>query len=155
MVSRKKFRSELDKNANKETLLLFRGSNLDDRQKQYFKISSLHISNMSNVRWFFFLQKCWSVLTLSKRPLAKFRSDLPLKCDFRDYETPHCSYFDIYISQKIRLCVVNLEGEFQTNLQTKPITFLVRKFRSIIINFLLFFAEFVKSTAFYTLLLLF
>ena len=42
-----------------------------------------------------------------------------------------CSYLDIYISQKIRLCVVDLEGKFQT--------FLVWKFRSIILIFLLFF----------------
>ena len=31
----------------------------------------------------------------------------------------HCSYLDIYISRKIRLCVVDLEGKFQTNLQAK------------------------------------
>ena len=60
----------------------------------------------------------------------------------------HCSYLDIYISRKIRLCVVDLEGKFQTNLHAKSITFLVSKFRSInIFIFLLFFAEFVKSTA--------
>ena len=35
------------------------------------------------------------------------------------YTTPHCSYLDIYISRKIRLCVVDLEGKFQTNLQAK------------------------------------
>ena len=68
----------------------------------------------------------------------------------------HCSYLDIYISQKIRLFVVDLEEvKFQTNLQAKLINFLVWKFKSIIWIFLLFFAEFVKSTAFYTLLLLF
>ena len=64
---------------------------------------------------------------------------------------PHCGYLDIYISRKIMFCVVDLEGKFQTNLQTKPITFLVWKFRSIIPIFLQFFAEFVKSTAFCTL----
>ena len=67
----------------------------------------------------------------------------------------HCSFLDIYISRKIRLCVVDLQGKFQTNLLAKPINFLVWKFKSIILIFLLFFAEFVKSTAFYTLLLLF
>ena len=38
----------------------------------------------------------------------------------------HCTvlnYLEIYISWKIRLCVVDLEGKFQTNLQAKPITF--------------------------------
>ena len=67
----------------------------------------------------------------------------------------HCSFLDIYISRKIRLCVVDLEGKFQTNLQAKLLNFLVWKFRSIILIFLLFFAEFVKFSAFYTLLLLF
>ena len=45
----------------------------------------------------------------------------------------HCSYLDIYISQKIRLCVVDLEGKFQTNLQAKLLNFLVWKFKSIIL----------------------
>ena len=44
----------------------------------------------------------------------------------------HYSYLDIYISQKIRFCVVDLEGKFQTNLQAKLLNFLVWKFRSII-----------------------
>ena len=42
----------------------------------------------------------------------------------------YCSYLDIYISRKIRLCVVDFEGKFQTNLQAKLINFLVWKFRS-------------------------
>ena len=67
----------------------------------------------------------------------------------------HCSYLDIYILPKIRLCVDDLEGKFQINLQAKSITFLVWKFRFIILIFLLFFAGFVKSTAFYKLLRLF
>ena len=29
----------------------------------------------------------------------------------------HCSYLNIYISRKIRVCLVNLEDQFQTNLQ--------------------------------------
>ena len=45
--------------------------------------------------------------------------------------------------------------QISTNLQDKPITFLVWKFKSIILIFRLFCAEFVKSTAFYKLLLLF
>ena len=44
-------------------------------------------------------------------------------------------------SRKIRLCVVNLEGNFQTNLQIKLLNFLVSKFESIIPYFYLFFAE--------------
>ena len=67
----------------------------------------------------------------------------------------HCSYFNIYISWKIRLCVVDLEGQFQTTLQAKDINFLIWKFRSIILIFLLFFAGVVKSSAFCTLLMLF
>ena len=35
------------------------------------------------------------------------------------------TYLAIYISQKIRLCVADLEGKFQTNLQAKSITFSV------------------------------
>ena len=67
----------------------------------------------------------------------------------------HCSYLDIYISRKIRLCVVDFEGKFQANLQAKLFISLVWKFNSIIIIFLLFIAEFVKYSAFYTLMLLF
>ena len=68
----------------------------------------------------------------------------------------HYSHLDNYISQKTRLCVVNLEGQFQTSLnEAKLIIFLIWKFRSIILIFLLFFAGIVKSNAFWTLLLLF
>ena len=67
----------------------------------------------------------------------------------------HCSFLDIYISRKIRLCVVDFEGKFQANLQAKLFISLVWKFKSIIIIFLLFIAEFVKYSAFYTLMLLF
>ena len=42
---------------------------------------------------------------------------------FRTYRA-HCSYLDIYISQKIRLCRGDLEGQFQTSLQAKVIIFL-------------------------------
>ena len=41
--------------------------------------------------------------------------------------TAHCSYLNIYISRKIRLCVVDLESQFQTTLQTKYI----KKFTSL------------------------
>ena len=61
---------------------------------------------------------------------------------------PHCNYLDIYISRKIRLCVVDLDGQFQTTLPVKDINLLIWKFRSIILIFLLFFAGNVKSTAF-------
>ena len=71
------------------------------------------------------------------------------------YPIPHCSYLDIYISQNIRLCKGDFEGKFETILQAKGISFFIWKFTFIILIFLLVFAEFVKSTAFYTLLLLF
>ena len=67
------------------------------------------------------------------------------------FDIAHCSYLDVYISRKIRLCVVDLEDQFQSKL----IIFFTWKFRSVILIFLLFFAGIVKSTAFYTLLLLF
>ena len=62
---------------------------------------------------------------------------------------------DIYISQKISLYKGNFEGKFKFNLHAKSIAFWGWKFKSNILIFLLFFAEFVKATAFYTLLLLF
>ena len=37
----------------------------------------------------------------------------------------HCSHLDIHISQKTRLCVVNLEGQFQTSLEAKQINFFI------------------------------
>ena len=37
----------------------------------------------------------------------------------------HCSYLDIYISQKIRLCKGDFEGKFQFNLQAKLLNVLV------------------------------
>ena len=37
----------------------------------------------------------------------------------------HCNHLDNYISQKTRLCVVDLEGEFQTSLEAKLINFLI------------------------------
>ena len=67
----------------------------------------------------------------------------------------HCSHLDIYISQKTRPCVVDLEGQFQTSLEAKLSNFLIQKLRSIILIFLLFFAGIVKFSAFCTLLLLF
>ena len=36
----------------------------------------------------------------------------------------HCSYLEIYISRKIRLFVIHLEGKFQSNLRAKLINFL-------------------------------
>ena len=68
------------------------------------------------------------------------------------FTSPHCSLLDIYISQKTRL---NLEDQFQTSLEAKLINFLIWKFRSIILIFLLFFAVVVKSSAFCTMLQLF
>ena len=69
--------------------------------------------------------------------------------------TAHCSLLDVYISQKTRLCAVNLEDQFQTCLVAKLINFLIWKFKSIILIFLLILAGVVKSSAFCTLLLLF
>ena len=54
----------------------------------------------------------------------------------------HCSYLNIYISRKFGLCVIDLKGKFQSNLQAKLLNFLVWKFRSIILNFLLFLQDF-------------
>ena len=42
----------------------------------------------------------------------------------RHSDKAHCSHLDIYISQKMKLCVVNLEGQFQTSLEAKLINFL-------------------------------
>ena len=39
---------------------------------------------------------------------------------------PLCSCLNIYISRKIRLCVVDLEGQFQTTLQVKVINFFLK-----------------------------
>jgi hypothetical protein len=68
------------------------------------------------------------------------------------YTQPHCSYLDIYISQNARLCKGDFEGKFQLILQAECINFFIRFITFI---FLLVFTEFVKSTDFYTLLLLF
>ena len=57
----------------------------------------------------------------------------------------------VYISQKIRVCKGDFEGNFHTSVPAS----IFWKFRSIIHIFLLFFAGVVKSTAFCTLLLLF
>ena len=67
----------------------------------------------------------------------------------------HCSLLDIYISQKTRLCVVYLGDQFQMSLEAKLINFLIWKFKSIILIFLLFFIGIVKSSAFSTLSMLF
>ena len=72
-----------------------------------------------------------------------------------EYTATHCSYLDIYISQNIRLCKGDFEGQLQTSLEARIMYFLNWKFIFIIIIFLLFFAGIVKSTAFCTLLLLF
>ena len=43
----------------------------------------------------------------------------------------HCNYLNMYISQKIRLRVFDLEDQFQTTLQAKDIKFMIWKFNSI------------------------
>ena len=60
----------------------------------------------------------------------------------------HCSYLDIYISQKIRLCVVDLEDKSQTNLQAKLLNFLVWKFKSVILIFFYFLQKLLNSVLF-------
>ena len=79
----------------------------------------------------------------------------PLPCNQYGYSSgAHCSYLEIYVSRKIRLCVVDLESKFQTNLQAKDTTFGL-EIRIYYSHFSSIFAGFVKSSAFYTLLLLF
>ena len=75
--------------------------------------------------------------------------------NFFPNQVSQCSYLDIYISQNLKLCKGDFAGKFQIILQAKGINFFIWKFRFIILIFLLVFAEFVKSTAFCTLLLLF
>ena len=62
----------------------------------------------------------------------------------------HCSYLDIYISQKVRICLVDFKVQFQTNVQAKNINFLNWEFWSIMFIFLLSFAGVFKSCALYT-----
>jgi hypothetical protein len=45
---------------------------------------------------------------------------------FLTYNT-HCSYLDIYISQNIRLCKGDFEGQFQTSLQARIMNFFYLK----------------------------
>ena len=79
----------------------------------------------------------------------------PLSTSRCQQAVAHCSYLDIYISQNLKLCKGDFAGKFQIILQAKGINFFIWKFTFIILIFLLVFAEFVKSTAFYTLLLIF
>ena len=53
--------------------------------------------------------------------------------------TPH--HLNIYISQKNRLWLVNLEGQFQTGLEAKLTTFLIWKLISIILSFFFYFLQ--------------
>ena len=62
----------------------------------------------------------------------------PLQCM---KTSTYCSHLGIYILQKARLYVVNLESQFQTSLEAKLINLLIWKFRSIIFIFLLFFCR--------------
>jgi hypothetical protein len=109
-----------------------------------------------------FLALDFFAISYSKKILEWFEANeyilkqpMTLKTASYGRHPAHCVYLDIYISQNIRLCKGDFEGKFQTILQAKGINFLIWKFRFIILIFLLVFAEFVKSTAFYTLLLLF
>ena len=62
---------------------------------------------------------------------------------------PHCTYLDIYISRKIRLCVVDLEGKFQTNLQAKLLNFLVWKF-NLLYPFFFYFLQNLSNPVLFT-----
>ena len=44
---------------------------------------------------------------------------------FESFHATHCSYLDICISRIIRLCLVDFEDKFQTNLQAKLLNSLV------------------------------
>ena len=39
-----------------------------------------------------------------------------------NHNTAHQRYLDVYYSQKIRMCLVDLEGKFQTNLYNNHAT---------------------------------
>ena len=54
----------------------------------------------------------------------------------------HCNYLDIYISRKIRLCVVDLKGQFQTTLEAKDIIFLSASLGLLFSFFFYFLQEF-------------
>ena len=103
---------------------------------------SLFSQRLHKSRWLSDLVCFW--------PLWKWSGLKWMRCPCQ--ASAHCSYLDIYISQNIRLY---FGRKFQTNLQAKDINFLIWKFRFIILIFLLFFAEFIKSSAFYILFLLF
>ena len=103
-------------------------------------------------RWVIFGQICFEF----RFPIELYSSNKIRKAQNEHLNiVAHCSLLDIYISQKSSLCVVNLEDQFQTCLEAKLINFLIWKFRSIMLIFLLFFAGVVKSSVFCTLLLLF
>ena len=52
----------------------------------------------------------------TSRATARYRSLLCMmdETPSAEHRSSHCSYLDIYISRKIRLCVVDMEGKFQT-----------------------------------------
>ena len=56
--------------------------------------------------------------------LEALETNLPtIEFFYNKLQNAYCSCLNIYISQKIRLCVVDLEGQFQTTLQAKDIDF--------------------------------
>ena len=52
-----------------------------------------------------------------------FLYGVEIGCQCDQITAAHCSYLNIYILRKIRLCVVDWEGQFQTTLLAKPIYF--------------------------------
>jgi hypothetical protein len=65
----------------------------------------------------------WDEMRDPTMPAATFDKISKLVDD--SMATAHCSYLDIYISQKIRLCKGDFEGKFQFNLQAKLLNVLV------------------------------
>ena len=87
---------------------------------------------------------CWNYVgSVDKKDRLPSYAACKKKSYYHPYfsHSAHCSYLSIYISQKIRLRVVDLEDQFQTTLQAKDINYLIWKFRSIIFIFFLFLQE--------------
>ena len=63
-----------------------------------------------------FLQGRLTAGLAKQRQLSQKRAFIP---------TPHCSYLDVYISQKIRLYEGDLEGKFQPRVQASIMNFLI------------------------------
>ena len=111
---------------------------------ELFRVNTKYLLWTTNFRYLVKIRQVKRELQQSNEPLHLTHFD-------PHFTVAHCSNLDIYISQKTRLCIVNLEGQFRVSLEAKLINFLIWKFRSIILIFLLFFAGIVKSSASWTL----